>query len=146
MYNALKHAHSGFRWLVLALLVYAVINAFMKWRNGSSYVEADKKAGLFAMVFFHIQFLIGLVLFFISPLVSFADGFMKNSATRFFTMEHTVMMLIAMALITIGYSKSKKQDNPSLKFKTTFIFYAIALLVVLLAIPWPFRGLGAGWF
>ena len=146
MYNALKHAHSGFRWLVLALLVYAIYNALMKWKNRSKFTEADKKASLFAMVFLHIQFLIGIVLYFISPLVSFADGFMKNAGTRFYTMEHTIMMLIAIALVTIGYSKSKKKVENGHKFKTIFTFYLIALLVILLAIPWPFRGLGAGWF
>jgi len=146
MYNALKHAHSGFRWLVLALLVYAIINAIIKWGNGSSYTDKDKKAGLFTMVFFHIQFLIGLVLYFLSPMVSFADGFMKNAATRFYTMEHTTMMIIAMALITMGYVKSKKLDNPTRKFKTTFIYFGIAFIILLVAIPWPFRGLGAGWF
>jgi len=146
MYNALKHAHSGFRWLVLVLLVVAIINAYSKWQNRKDFTAADKKKGLFAMVFTHIQFIIGLILYFISPLVSFQEGFMKETVTRFFTIEHATLMLLAIVLITIGYSKAKRKADDSQKFKTTFIYYLIGLIVMLISIPWPFRGLGSGWF
>ena len=146
MYSMLKHAHSGFRWLVLVLLVIAIINAYSKWQNRKDYTSSDKKKSLFAMVFTHIQLLIGLVLYFMSPLVSFSEGFMKETVTRFFTIEHTTIMVLAIAVITIGYSKAKRKEDDSQKFKTTFIYYLIGLILILVSIPWPFRGLGTGWF
>lgn len=146
MYNMLKHAHSGFRWLVLVLLIIAIVNAYTKWQNRKDFTSSDKKKSLFAMVFTHIQLIIGLVLYFMSPLVSFSSGFMKESITRFFTIEHTTIMVLAIAVITIGYSKSKRKADDSQKFKTIFIYYLIGLLLILISIPWPFRGLGTGWF
>lgn len=146
MYSMLKHAHSGFRWLVLVLLVIAIINAYTKWQNRKDYTSSDKKKSLFAMVFTHIQLLIGLVLYFMSPLVSFSEGFMKETITRFFTIEHTTIMVLAIVVITMGYSKAKRKEDDSQKFKTTFIYYLIGLILILVSIPWPFRGLGTGWF
>ncbi len=146
MYSMLKHAHSGFRWLVLVLLVIAIFNAYTKWQNRKDYTSSDKKKSLFAMIFTHIQLLIGLVLYFMSPLVSFQEGFMKEAITRFFTIEHTTIMVLAIAVITIGYGKAKRKEDDSQKFKTTFIYYLIGLILILVSIPWPFRGLGTGWF
>jgi membrane protein DedA with SNARE-associated domain len=95
----------------------------------------------------HIQLLGGLILYFISPYVKFEGGVMKDAVARFYTVEHISMMLIAVALITIGYSKAKRAANSAAKGKTTFWFYLIGLLVILAAIPWPFRsGLGGGWY
>ena len=101
---------------------------------------------MFAMVSYHIQFLGGLILYFISPKVSFAAGFMKDSIARFFAMEHILLMSISMILLTIGYSKSKRIIESDKKFKKIFVYYLISLLIVLASIPWPFRALGAGWF
>lgn len=146
MYNMLTHAHSGLRWVVLVLLLVAIGNAFMKWQGNKEFQGGDKKIGLFAMVFTHIQFLIGLVLYFISPRVIFAAESMKNAAARFFLVEHLSIMLLAIAVITIGYSRAKRTEDDSKKFKTTFIFFLIGLILILAGIPWPFRGYGTGWF
>ena len=147
MYEGLKHAHSGIRWIFLALIIYAVINAFIKWRSGAAYTESDRKAGLFTFIFSHIQLLIGLVLYFISPKVgSFSSAVMKEPVARFFTVEHLTMMLLGIILISIGYSKAKRAVDSTQKFKTTFIFFLVGLLVILSRIPWPFQQYGAGWF
>ncbi len=146
MYDGLKHAHSGIRWIFLALLIYAVINAFLKWRGNKAFTEGDRKVGLFTFVFSHIQLLIGLGLYFISPKVgSMSSEVMKNATARFFTVEHISMMLLAIILISIGYISAKKAVDSSAKFKKTFIFYLIALILILIAIPWPPKH-GAGWF
>ena len=142
--NGLIHAHSGLRWVVLLLLIAAIFKALMKWRSNVNYSEADRKLNLFAMISMHVQLVLGLALFFMSGRVDFAQ--MKDAMFRFFTVEHTLMMFIAIALVTIGHIKSKKAADDAKKFKTIFIFYGIALLLVLLAIPWPFRGFGNGWF
>jgi len=86
---------------------------------------------LFTLISAHTQLLIGIALYFLSPLVQFNSGTMKNDTTRYFTVEHWFMMIIAIALITIGYSKSKKKVLPEAKHKTIFIFYGIAILVVI---------------
>ena len=145
MYPMLKHLHSGWRWIVLALLLAAIINAIMKWQSGKSFSESDRKLGLFAMISTHIQFIFGLIIYFMSPLVNFDEGFMKNAVTRFFAVEHLTMMLIAIVLITIGYSRSKRQTDGTKKFKTQAIFYLIALAIMLYAIPWPGGSIGGSW-
>lgn len=139
------HAHSGIRWIVLILLVVAIFNALSN-KNKNLYEKKDRLINLFTMVFFHIQILLGFGLYFTSGKVNFQEGWMKIAAFRFFGLEHVLIMAIAMALITIGHSKSKKADTPALKNKAIITFYSITLLLVLAGIPWPFRNLGAGWF
>ncbi|MCO5258992.1 MAG: hypothetical protein M9916_02495 [Crocinitomicaceae bacterium] len=137
------HAHSGLRWLVLILLILAVFNAFSKIK-ATSQSNGDKKINLFAMVTYHIQFLIGIALYFTSVKVNHDQGWMKIDIFRFFGMEHVLMMVIAFILITIGHSKSKKSATPN---KTIAVFYTIALVLILAGIPWPFReALGGTWF
>ena len=103
--------------------------------------------GLFTLIAFHTQLLIGLSLFFTSSKVAYVEGFMKVDILRFYGMEHLLMMVISIALVTVGYSKSKKAATSQLKFKKIVVFYTLALVVLLAGIPWPFReALGAGWF
>ncbi len=142
MYNILKHAHSGLRWVLLLLLVLAIYAAYRSWKNGAPV----SKLPLFALIFTHIQLLLGLGLYFSSPYVSFAEGFMKDPIYRFYTVEHLSLMLFAIATITIGYSRAKRKPDPAVAGRTTFLYYLIGLVLILVSIPWPFRNLGAGWF
>jgi hypothetical protein len=144
MYPGLVHAHSGLRWIALVLLVVAVITAISKWQGRSGYTDGNRKLYLFTLISVHIQLLIGLLLFFISPKVNFS--MMGEKIYRFYTAEHTAGMLIAIVLITIGYSKSKRADDTTAKQRLIGIFYGIGLLLILASIPWPFRIPGAGWF
>ncbi len=144
MLNGLLHAHSGLRWVVLALLIAATFMALLKWRSNATYTDGSRKLNLFTMISMHVQLLLGLALFFMSDKVDFSQ--MKEAMYRFFSVEHSVMMLLAIALVTIGHSKSKKATEDTRKFRAIFIFYGLALLLVLVAIPWPFRGWGNGWF
>lgn len=146
MVNILRHAHSGIRWIVLILLIVAIVNAYTKWKSGKLVSDKDKKINLFTLIFSHIQLLLGLVLYFTSPKVVFAAEAMKNSAQRFFLVEHIAMMIIAIILITIGHSRSKKAATNTSSFKTVFWFYLIALVLILVSIPWPFQSYGASWF
>ncbi|NJK87134.1 MAG: hypothetical protein HC906_15320 [Bacteroidales bacterium] len=93
----------------------------------------------------HVQLLVGLILFFISPKVVFSTATMKNDMFRFFTVEHTLLMIIAVTLATIGYSRSKKPIDPDKKFKGMFWYLFIAFIITIIAIPWPWRELGTGW-
>jgi hypothetical protein len=129
-YSFFQQLHSGFRYIVFVLVLLAIIQSLMGWLSKSPYTPFNRKVNLFALISAHTQLLIGIVLFFISPLVQFNAGTMKNDTTRYFTVEHWVMMIIAIVLITIGHSKSKKLVLPEAKHRIVFIFYAIALLVV----------------
>lgn len=144
MYSMLIHAHSGLRWLVLVFLVLAIVTAWGKWSKQTAY--PDGKLPLLGFIFTHIQLLLGFILYFISPKVQFASGVMKDSMLRFYTVEHITLMLLAIALITVGYIKAKKQIPEPLGHRTIVRYYAIGLALILLSIPWPFRDLGAGWF
>ena len=141
------HVHSVWRWVVLILLLAAIFMAFSGWRSKKEFKSAHKKLALFAMVAFHIQFLGGFILYFISPKVAFVSGFMKVTMLRFFAMEHILLMTLAMILLTMGYSKSKKIVENYKKFKVIFVFYLISLLIILASIPWPFRtALFSNWY
>jgi heme A synthase len=144
--GALVHAHSGLRWLALALLLFAIVNAILKLKSGK-YEKGDKMLNLFAMVLLHIQILVGTILSFVTGKISYAEGWMKNPQYRFFGLEHILLMVIAVTLITIGRKKAEKAIDPAKKHKTILIWYVIVLVIIFLAIPWPFRtALGGSWF
>lgn len=144
VYNILLRSHSGLRWVFLTFLLASLYlmarNAF--GRHGSNI----KKISLFSMIAAHVQLLIGFALYFISPKVVFGAESMKDTVLRFFLVEHMSLMLIAIALITIGYVKTKDILQTIQGAKKGFYYYLISLLIILLAIPWPFRIPGAGWF
>jgi hypothetical protein len=141
LYNILLNAHSGLRWVVLLLIIVTIINAAQGMNSRRMISLRDKRLSLVSLSFVHLQVVIGLVLYFISPRVQFSASTMSNKMLRFFTVEHLVGMLIAVILVTIGHRKSKSGS-----LKEVFWYYVIALIVMLVTIPWPFRGLGSGWF
>jgi len=138
--NILLRAHSGLRYVVLGLLIAAVFTAYSNWQSNK---QGDSKIYLFALIATHTQLLIGLILYFMSPKVDF--DMISNKVFRFYSIEHVFMMLIAIVLITVGRIRSKKLEGAD-KHRTVLYFYAMALVIILAAIPWPFRNLGAGWF
>jgi hypothetical protein len=140
MYNFLLQAHSGFRYIVSVLLILAVIIAIAGWLGKSNYSEGNRKLNLFTLISAHIQLLLGLALYFVSPFVQFNKNTMSDDTLRYWTVEHITMMIIAVVLITIGHSKSKKALSPVAKHKTIAIFYTIALIIIVLAIYMSKRG------
>jgi hypothetical protein len=129
-YHFFVQLHSGFRYIVVVLVLLAIVQSFLSWFGNRPYTEGKRKINLFALISAHTQLLIGIVLYFLSPYVQFNSDTMKNETTRYFTVEHWVMMIIAIVLITIGHSKSKKAVLPEAKHKMIAIFYTIALLVI----------------
>lgn len=145
MYPHLLATHSLFRWLVLASLLFALFRAYRGWLANKEFTKLDNTVRHTTATIAHIQLLIGLVLYFISPIV---DYFLKNfkegmgeRELRFFGMEHITMMLIAIILITIGSAKAKRKTEDKQKFKTMAIWFTIGLLVMLSSIPWEFSPL-----
>lgn len=151
MNQALIHAHSGLRWIVLLLMLIAIVNAGKSMSSGH-YEKKDKMINLFAMIFLHIQLLIGLALYFTSQKVAFVESWMSSDTAqgmyRFFNLEHALGMLVAIALVTMGRSKAeKKLKGTRDKHRRIFFSYLIALVLILITIPWPFREhLGGQWF
>ncbi|WP_430928181.1 hypothetical protein [Polaribacter marinivivus] len=136
----MKEIHSYWAYIVLIILVIAVVNAFVGIFKKKEFKSTDLRLGLFTLIVSHIQLLIGLVWYFMSPyfnqLTSNTTEVMKTKEIRLLALEHPVMMIIAITLITIGWSKHKKKTSSIAKFKTFAIFYGLALLLILSRIPW----------
>ena len=144
LHSILVHSHSGLRYIVLGLLIYAIFNA---WSLRFNYTKQDKLINLFAMVFCHVQLLLGIILMFLSDKVNYGEGWIKNAQTRFYGMEHLLGMLAAITLITLGRRFAEGKELPADKHKVIKKYYLIGLILILISIPWPFREiLGAGWF
>jgi MFS family permease len=140
-YSFFKYFHSGFRYVVIILVLLAIFQSLAGWLGKRPYTEGNRKVNLFALISVHTQFLLGIILYFLSPFVQFNSQTMKNFDARYWTVEHLTMMLIAIALITIGHSKSKKIALAEGKHKTIAIFYTLALAIVVAAIILSKRGL-----
>ncbi|WP_420401183.1 hypothetical protein [Flagellimonas sp.] len=137
----LKNLHSYFAYIVLAILILAFVNALMGLLGKREFaMHKDLRISLFALILTHIQLLIGLILYFVS-----ANGLQAiqtlgmgglNSAARLLAVEHPFVNILAVALITIGWSKHKKKETSNAKFKSITIFYGLGLLFILSRIPW----------
>ena len=139
MYTGFKHLHSYLPYLLLAALVITILIYAVKLSKESSYTAADKRLSLITLILAHLQLVFGLVLYFISPISQAAlqsETTMSDATNRLYAVEHPLTMLIAIVLITIGYSKAKRKEDSSAKFKTVAIFFAIALILALVRIPW----------
>jgi cytochrome bd-type quinol oxidase subunit 2 len=131
IYHIFRDLHSWFRYVVFILVLVAIIQSLLGWLGKKAYTELNRKINLFALISAHTQLLIGVVLYVLSPLVKFDHYTMKDPTERYFTVEHWVGMLIAIALITIGHSKAKRFETSEGKHKTIAIFYIIAFLVII---------------
>lgn len=141
----LKHAHSGIRWVFLLLLIFAIVNAFRKWKSGEKFGAKDKLINILVIAFTHTQALLGFILYFgQGRYKGFSE--MGDRVLRFYAVEHLLGMVLAIVLITIGHSKVKKASKDGAKFRKSFVWFAIALLIILISIPWPFMIPGAGLF
>lgn len=135
MLQILSQSHSGLRYLILALLVYVLVRGIWALFTKQIYAKLDRVGALVLLALVHTQLILGIVLYILSPKVVFSELTMKISAIRFLTVEHPLMMLVAIALITIGYSKAKRVVDAD-KHKTIVIYYGIALVFIIAAIPW----------
>lgn len=151
MYNGLLHLHSFLRWIILLLLLIVVVRSLTA--GNRSFTNGDRKWGLFAMIACDIELLIGLYQWFAGPrygLSAFMNSGMKaimsDKDLRFFSVEHFAAMIVAIVLVHVGKSYGKKNVPDAIKHKRTLIYYGLALLIILISIPWPFRQVPRGWF
>ena len=145
MYATLLVLHSFTRWLVLSSLLFAIFRAYRGWLFHKPYLKFDHTVRHTTATIAHIQLVLGIWLYFVSPIVAY---FLHNFSTavheraiRFFGMEHITMMLIGITLITIGSAKAKRKATDSEKFKTMAIWFTVALLIILSSVPWSFSPL-----
>jgi hypothetical protein len=148
MYNGLLHLHSVLRWVILILLLVALFKSFAD--RSKAFSAGHRKTALFTMIAADIMFLVGIYQWITGPwgLKSIQNNgmsnVMKNASLRFFAVEHFLGMLIAISLIHIGYNYTKKNVPDETKHKRILLFFGLALLIILISIPWPFRTVGAG--
>jgi len=140
MYIYLKTVHSYWAFFVLFILVAVIINAFIGRYMGKEFSTKDLRISLFGLIFSHIQLLIGLILYFVSPWfdqwAAIGMGVMKDAQTRLYLVEHPITNILAIVLITIGWSMHKRQSESSKKFLRIILFYSLGLLLLLSRIPW----------
>ena len=134
MYHFLQKFHSGWAYLSLLLIFIVVVFAAYSIFTKKDFTNSDRKIVLFALIAAHVQLTIGLVLYFVSPLGFQLLGNMEKQA-RLTSLEHPLINIIAIVLITVGWSKHKKQLTSETKFKKIAFFYSIGLLLILSRIP-----------
>lgn len=139
--SAVLDLHSYWAFAVLVFLVLAILNSFMGLSSKRAFLPKDRQIAMLALIFTHVQFVIGLVLLFVSAKMDAAKqlgmgGVMKNPELRKLLVEHPSINLIAIILITVGWSTHKRAEDSTVKFKKIAIFYAIGLVLLLSRIPW----------
>jgi hypothetical protein len=137
-YIAIRHLHSVVRWLLLTGLLGSVILAISGLSENKG---LGSKGRLFARITVycaHLQLLVGIILYVVSPRVIFSADSMRSPILRFFLVEHTSAMLFAIILITLGHIRMKKAANAVQSARTLLWFYLLSLVIILILIPWPF--------
>lgn len=145
MFPTLLTLHSLVRWLVLIGLLLSILTSWNGLSKQRTFSKNDNLIRIFTVSIAHLQLILGLWLYFISPIV---DYFLQHFQTavherevRFFGMEHITMMVIAITLITIGAAKAKRKPTDAEKFKTMLLWSSVALLIIFFSIPWKFSPL-----
>lgn len=146
-YTILLILHSLLRWFVLISLIYTIYRSYKGWFSGDLFTPRDNKIRNITVIIAHIQLLVGLGLYAISPIIhnlfqNFGEA-VQQSAVRFYGMEHSILMIIAIVLITIGSAKAKRLTDDTKKFKTLAVWFTIGLIIILVSIPWPFSPIDA---
>ncbi len=142
MYFTILALHSWVRWLVVAGLLFAIFRAYSGLLSKRNFTRFDNSVRLWTTTIVHIELIFGLWLYFISPVVDYFLHHFKEATqqpeTRFFGMEHSMMMIVAILIITIGSARVKRKPTDREKFKTMAVWFSIGLLIILMFIPWPF--------
>lgn len=137
MYNIIQKSHSGIMYLVVVMLFVSVLVSFLEFIKKDETIST-RWYSLFQYTkwLLYIQVVLGITLLFISPRIHFVEGFMQSEFLRFYGMEHPLLMLIAVGLVSIGLFRSNKKSTLKKKNRTVFVYYAIALIIVVVMIPW----------
>lgn len=141
MYPGLLHTHTLLRYFILLALVAVLVISLQKWLGKKPYTNFDNKLSLYLFIFTHLQLVVGLILYAVSPNVKFNEFTMKDSTLRYWSVEHIFLMLVAITLITVARIGIRKISDDTLKHKRLFIFNGVALLLILVSIYMSGRGI-----
>lgn len=139
MYTGLQHAHSGLAYLALLGLVIVIFWALVGSLSGREFQERDRKIAMITFIICHIQLLLGLILYFVSPLglaLLTGGGAMSDAAARLTALEHPLINILAIAIISIGYIRAKKIEASRAKFRSIYMLYAVGFVLIISRIPW----------
>jgi uncharacterized membrane protein YozB (DUF420 family) len=141
LYTVVLSLHNIVRWVVIILAVLALVRAYLGWLGRRSWTEQDRKVGMFFGSALDVQFLLGLILYiFLSPLTrqAFQDfgSAMGNSGIRFFAIEHLVFMILAIILVHVGSVLARRAKVDADKHRWAAILYTLAVILILVGIPW----------
>lgn len=140
MYLIILTLHSFCRWLVLACLLAALFRAYRGWLGGRAFTPLDNTLRHTTATVAHVQLLLGYGLYLVSPLLAafhWRDA-QHAPGALFFGVQHVALMLLAITALTIGSALAKRQGSDQAKFRTMARWFTLALLLLLVAIPWPF--------
>ncbi|AKD55432.1 hypothetical protein SD10_11475 [Spirosoma radiotolerans] len=145
MYSPILALHSLLRWLVLTSLIYSIFRAWQGWYSKKPFTSKDNAIRHWTATITHLQLAIGIWLYSVSPIINYFLHHYRNAVghreIRFFGMEHSTMMVLAIVVISFGSATAKRKQNSQEKFKTMAIWFTIGLLIILANIPWPFSPL-----
>ena len=140
MYETVKMLHSYWAYFVLIMLIAAVGNAIIGYASNRQFAVKDLRVSLFALIFTHLQLVVGLILYFVSPngmsIISARGMGGMTSAERLLALEHPFVGILAIILITVGWSLHKKQATSKAVFGKIALFYGLGLLLILSRLPW----------
>ncbi len=140
MYEALLALHNVLRWLVVATALWAVVRAISGWMSAQPWTSTDRTTGNAFVIAITVQFVVGLVLYGLSPVTTAAFGDMGAAMAqrdiRFFVVEHLVYMLLAVVAAHIGRARAGRATDDRSRYKTAAIFYGVSLVLILVGIPW----------
>jgi len=145
--TAISHIHSLFAWTLMILVIISIISSLIRAGKASSFKNPLKGIYLLTMILIHLQAILGILLYFTSSKVVFSEHTMSETSLRFFALEHPLLMIIAAILVTMGYTRAKRVDSIRTKFKSIFIYYLVAFILILIRFPWQYlSSIGKGWF
>jgi uncharacterized membrane protein len=140
MHSILLMVHSLVRYFVLIFILLVIVRSLMGWLNKSEFTKRDDQLSLWLFMFTHTQLLLGIILFFVSPIVIFSKASMADPVARYWLVEHNTGMIIAIILITMGRITMKKLTDGAAKHKRLFIFNVIAFIIIVAMISQAKRG------
>ena len=142
--------HNLLRYVIVILLIVTIVKSFIGWFGKKDYTPLDNKLSLFLLISSHIQLLIGLGLYFMSPIVKVALSDMGKSMgdanLRFWSVEHILSMIVGIAIITLGRIMAKKGKNDGAKFRRQAVYFVLAMVLIFSAVPWPWSAIARPWF